>query len=247
MENIKIYVASHKKVDLSFLPDCYFPLQVGTSINGIIDETWINDNKGIGISEKNLEYNELTGAYWIWKNSDADIVGLCHYRRFFTDFLGRLDNLLFLHKKVLSQDSILELLNNSDAIVHKPTFFPFGNKRHFEKRSIGTKDLILARQIIKKYYPDYLKDCDKVLYSHFGHMFNMIITRKDIYNNMCKWMFDILFGLDKIISRRNEDLSRRLGMVGERLMDIWLIHNNVLLHECHCINTEKRTFEFLAL
>ena len=76
-----IYIVTHKDFNNPVNQKGYLPLQVGTDINGVINEDWETDNTGDNISSKNLSYNELTGLYWIWKNSKEDIVGLCHYRR----------------------------------------------------------------------------------------------------------------------------------------------------------------------
>ena len=45
----------------------------------LIDEPHSVDN----IDGRNPWYCELTGLYWLWKNSDAYYVGLEHYRRYF--------------------------------------------------------------------------------------------------------------------------------------------------------------------
>ena len=49
--------------------------------------TWIKDNEGINISNKNKNFGTLTSHYWLWKNklddySDEDWIGINHYRRF---------------------------------------------------------------------------------------------------------------------------------------------------------------------
>ena len=77
---MKIYVAMHKKFDLGFKSDLYEPLLVGSYNKK--DKEILRDDKGENISSKNENYCELTGVYWIWKNSKENIVGLCHYRRF---------------------------------------------------------------------------------------------------------------------------------------------------------------------
>lgn len=46
---------------------------------------YIGDNTGDNISLRNPNYCELTGLYWAWKNLKCDYIGLCHYRRYFTN------------------------------------------------------------------------------------------------------------------------------------------------------------------
>lgn len=41
------------------------------------------DNTGDNISDRNRQMCELTAMYWIWKNADAEVVGIEHYRRRF--------------------------------------------------------------------------------------------------------------------------------------------------------------------
>jgi hypothetical protein len=68
----------------------------------------LTDTTNDNISNKNSMYCEMTAAYWIWKNSKEDIVGLEHYRRYFSN-----------KSEILSKDSINSLLSTNDIIVHK--------------------------------------------------------------------------------------------------------------------------------
>ena len=80
--NIKILVAHHKP-GLIISNDVYLPIHVGKSVSKV--ELGIQgDNVGDNISTLNPIYCEMTAAYWGWKNLEADYVGLCHYRRYFT-------------------------------------------------------------------------------------------------------------------------------------------------------------------
>ena len=63
---MKIFVISHKKVELN-IPNDYQILSVG-KYDGKIDG-FLSDQDLESISEKNKSYCELTGHYWIWKNS----------------------------------------------------------------------------------------------------------------------------------------------------------------------------------
>lgn len=61
----------------------YCPLQVGKSIENF--PGFLRDNTGNNIAIKNENYCELTAQYWAAKNRNADVKGLVHYRRFFSN------------------------------------------------------------------------------------------------------------------------------------------------------------------
>ena len=85
MENskkIQLYVITHSEELIRQIrnDEVYTPLFVGRNGKenfGFCSDDSCEDN----ISSKNRDYCELTGLYWMWKGSDADIIGLCHYRR----------------------------------------------------------------------------------------------------------------------------------------------------------------------
>lgn len=70
MNDLDIYVATHKKVENCInLDGCYKYLFVGAN-NHTDTYGYICDNDGSdSISEKNSTYCELTGLYWMWKNA----------------------------------------------------------------------------------------------------------------------------------------------------------------------------------
>ena len=80
--NIKIAIAYHKPA-LILRGKNFIPLHVGKSISDYQLDI-LKDNTGDNISERNPLYCELTGIYWLWKNTTADYKGLMHYRRIFT-------------------------------------------------------------------------------------------------------------------------------------------------------------------
>ena len=95
MENdkIKLLVCCHKDTSV---PDheLYLPIQVGSEL-AKFSLDMEHDNKCLGedcpnISKLNPIYCEMTAVYWAWKNirkiyPNLEYVGLCHYRRYFTD------------------------------------------------------------------------------------------------------------------------------------------------------------------
>lgn len=62
----------------------YIPIQVGAKFSDN-DLGIQRDDVGDNISHFNPYYSELSATYWLWKNkTDADYIGLFHYRRFLT-------------------------------------------------------------------------------------------------------------------------------------------------------------------
>ena len=82
-KTIKVHVLHYKEKQILDLPAIYSHLVCGAAINETTTE-FNKDNSGDNISSRNKYFSELTGIYWVWKNTSSDIVGFCHYRRFFT-------------------------------------------------------------------------------------------------------------------------------------------------------------------
>ena len=80
--NTELYIATHKPIKFT-LPLIYQWVQVNATRSGQWDGYLHDDDGPESISYKNSSYCELTVLYRIWKESKADIVGLCHYSRFF--------------------------------------------------------------------------------------------------------------------------------------------------------------------
>lgn len=243
---MKMYVIAHKKIELlPDLPDNYMRLQVGTSITGKFNGTWNYDNIGENISEKNPSYNELTGLYWIWKNSKEDIVGLCHYRRYFVTYLGKIKNLLFNQKSnFIDEKYIKDKLEKYDIILHNKTFFKEGNAEQFRKTQKHPEDIDIIKQIITEKYPEYKDSFNKIMRSKTCHLLNVFICKKEIIDEYCKWLFDILFEFESRLDKSGEkDFSRRMGMIGERLFDVWILQNKLKVCECCMINTERNDWK----
>ena len=83
--DVGIYVVTHKdvKLDPAVLPEGYKIIHAGHAI-AKKEFGYLGDDTGENISRLNLYLNEITALYWMWKNTSHSIIGLCHYRRFFT-------------------------------------------------------------------------------------------------------------------------------------------------------------------
>ena len=115
--NTKIIVVTHKKYDDIYHDSIYIPVEVG-AINREKHYYENIDCTGDNISEKNYCYCELTGLYWAWKNLDYDILGLCHYRRYFSQSRFELND---KKHNILKQADIEKVLSQNDIILPKTT------------------------------------------------------------------------------------------------------------------------------
>ena len=83
-----VYVITHKPFRYADkLPSGYLPMMVGANSNANPDN-YLADNTLENISDKNPYYCELTGLYWIWKNSASENVGLALSTLFLQHSIG---------------------------------------------------------------------------------------------------------------------------------------------------------------
>lgn len=230
---MKIYVATHKKCNMPSNP-LYIPLHVGAYNKENFD--YLTDDTGINISNKNCNYCELTGIYWIWKNDQSNIVGLTHYRRYFFkyDFTNKYSNLL-------EEDDIQKLLKNFDLIVPKKYYIAKYNL--FEQYTLlhNINDLNVCKEIINEKFPEYLDSFNVVMKRNYFYPYNMVITQKDNFDEYCNWLFSILFALEKRIDISSYDSynARVFGFLSERLFNVWLEKNNKKVYECPVYNIDE--------
>lgn len=225
----EVYIATHKAYDFPCI-EPYIPIHVGKE-NSLLDLGIIGDNTGDHISHLNSSFCELTALYWMWKNSEAKILGLVHYRRYFVNQQGEL----------LTTNDISQLAENHIWVAKRNQFFKvkkfFGLR--FSKKAISVKehyekdhylaDFMLLRQIIEKNSPEYIKAFDCLSNSIKGiSLFNMFVMHKIWLDKYCNWMFKILFELEKEldISSYNSYQKRIFGFLSERLFNVFLLHHN---------------------
>lgn len=200
-------------------------------------EGFLSDDVGINISEKNKNYCELTGLYWIWKNSDFEYVGLIHYRRLFLNHRtpGRLTPVIKyipLEHRLLTANTVIKILRVKDIILPLKIAFAYSVKEEYE-RAHYKKDLELARQGIKHLAPDYLETFDKVMNRKYLHPYNMFVAKKALIDRYCEWLFSILEYIESKIDMGGYDQYQRrvYGFLAERLFNVWIEKNKLTVAE----------------
>ncbi|GEA30043.1 DUF4422 domain-containing protein [Clostridium diolis] len=244
----KIVIATHKKYRMPS-DDIYLPLHVGaegkTDAEGNeLDFGYEKDNSRENISQLNSSFCELTGLYWAWKNLDYEYVGLVHYRRHFS--MTRKSNEPF--ENVLTYEELAPLLKKYKVFVPSKRKYYIESLYSHYKHTHYSEQLDKTREIISIKYPDYLASYDRIVKQSYGYMFNMMIMRKDYFDNYCSWLFDINFKLNQELEMPELSFfqGRFYGRVSEIIFNVWLDYQITIgtikkneIKEIPCIHMEK--------
>ena len=242
--SIKIFTFYHKNAPVLIQDDIYCPIMAG---NAFVENSSIQgDDTGDNISAKNKNYCELTGIFWAWRNMKENIVGSCHYRRYFTakpePFLYKLKRLLYIplgmYKKrygliytskvpyflpgIINKEEICHLMSEYDAILPQARKLRYTVEEHY-RRYHRIDDLKLLEQIIAQKYPDYMEAFCTILNSNRLYANNMFILHNNHYQEFMEWWFDILFEFEQRIdmSQYTGYQGRIIGFIAERLLNVW--------------------------
>ena len=235
---IKIFSTQRidKKADL-FDCETIIPVRCGAVYDKTDGNGILGDNTGENISEKRMTFCELTTQYWAWKNVDADYYGFCHYRRYFS-FSDKkyesdgwetvVDN--YIDKKTekkysITDESIEKALGDCDVLLPTPIKLEnVGMKNVMEQYDSGVfldkKHLEITLDIIKELYPETYESAKAFFYGNKLFLCNMMVMKKELFFEYSKWLFDIVFELEKRIdmSDFSEERKRTPGHVAERLL-----------------------------
>lgn len=178
-------------------------IQVGAALTNQRLENAVYDCDGDSISEKNKQYCELTGLYWIWKHATEDYVGLCHYRRHFLlpdDWAERMDQ------------------NDVDVILPVPLYVSPNLADNFRGRH-AAKEWDCMMLYLKENLPE---DYAKASTFFMGNLYspcNMLIATRKVIDELCAWMFPILDAVVEKSGVEEQSYDNRYpGFLSERLI-----------------------------
>ncbi len=235
-KNFCVYVVTHKDAKLSALPEGYKIIHAG---HAQAAETFgdVTDDIGDNISTLNLYLNEVTALYWMWKNTSHDVIGLNHYRRFFTAS----NDTSFAVEKILSRSQAEEILRDYDIIV---------TKSDLSRLPVSCWQMMVSdpkleqfvNEIFRKHIalkqPNYLDAFDHMSQAFTGFQYEIFITRRKIFDAYCEWLFSFLLDVtDEVFARTNIrqiDNPRKYRIISffaERLMTVWLRKSRVQIKQ----------------
>ena len=230
--NCKIIVCCHKD-DIRVDQEPYQPIQVGKAL---CDQNLgiVGDDTGDNISAKNRSYCELTGLYWAWKNlKDVDVIGLCHYRRYF-DFHNQSLSILpytkfskeqFVKLDFSVPDDIVDTVNRG-AVVAPRVMNNVGSLYdeycicHISE-DLRTLEAVVAEKSEQKYIDAF----NKVMHlTHKPMCYNMFVMNWKDFDRYSTWLFGILEEVEKRIDITNYSpvQKRVFGYMAERLFNVWV-------------------------
>lgn len=207
------------------MPEWITPIQVGAALceERVAD---ILDCDGDNISKKNGNYSELTALYWIWKNlllpkretDQNEYFGLVHYRRILE----------------LTRDDVLKLTdNNVDVVLPYPMMYRPDIEAHHE-RYLAEVDWEALVSAIEELQPEYAVKLREVLKQQYLYNYNIMLARKEVLEEYCKWLFPILERTEELSAPKGEDRQDRyIGYMGETLATLYFMVNRDRLNITH--------------
>lgn len=193
--------------------------------NYILDDTFEN------VSRLNNLIGDLTGLYWVWKNTKDEFVGVNQYCRFYDDY--ELQN--------------LKLDNNT---IYVSNFVNFGNLSVWDQytywhTNVGIK--MLYEVISTKKIPITESMANAMYFYNRLSTCNSFFSHRILFDKICNLIFDILFelyeGSKYTIEHIQHDMhknkpndKRLLAFLMERILNIiyhnvsYLLGNNIKIH-----------------
>jgi hypothetical protein len=252
MSNVKILVIVNERDKMKFVKndEIYDPIQTGKAISNV-DLGFQGDDTGDNISTKNPGYADLTALYWAWKNlKNIDYIGFNHYRRYFKfssyPFVPPVETCSIEYlANIKNHNFRLEYLGKYDMILTKPLRFHYTiSDKH--AISFNVNNYLLLKKIINDLFPDYYYTfCNIMEHSHKASMFNLFITKWEIFDDYCKWLFAILKEYEKYANMDEYTIiqfdKRIYGGIGEHLLPVYAKKNKlktkyypvILFHDDH--------------
>lgn len=248
--DIKIFVSHRIDLDSETIDNpLYIPVRCGAVYDERENVDMLGDDTGDNISEKRMSFCEYTVMYWAWKNIKADYYGLCHYRRYlsFSDKdikgnalkQGLLDSMADINIQqcnLTDTDAMIEGIKTADAIV------PY--EYHMIRDWLPSSVCKTVREQWETYCASYLKAKHfdyllELIEKHAPHMlsaaksymngvhfrgFNCFVMKRELFNELCEFVFPILFEFDDTISKEHfsSTQKRAVGYAGEWLFSIFV-------------------------
>lgn len=173
---------------------------------------FIFDDTGDNISHLNYWFGQLTGLYWVWKNTNEEIIGTNTYRLFWGDYFLKNNfesNTLYVPNPMDVRNCVSQNANVQNIYEHYEYCHGSTGLKLLEKLSNHNRILLDSRMI------DDLKN------DYLMNSFNMFISERKIFDKICSILFDTLFEFFKKYQEQEIlGQERILDFLSERILHI---------------------------
>lgn len=196
----------------------------------ILDDTLKN------ISHLNPLLGDLTGLYWIWKNTDDEFVGTNQYRRFYDD----------------QQLKDLVLDQNTLYVSHFLKFTTSAWNQYIGSHGVVGMDL-LKKAIQLKTVNINESMFDSLWHTNSLSSCNTFFAHRNLFNKTCEILFEIIFELYRgskylleyvqkdIHAGRHITDKRLLAFLAERILNIMYINNRYYFGNINIVSLKYYT------
>lgn len=146
-----------------------------TFSNFLLDDTEKN------ISYLNHTFGDLTGLYWVWKNTSDEFVGVNQYRRFWCE------------------NEVNSIIPDNNIVYIGGPFYPGCSALDMHIRWHGNLAINTLRSLTKN--PDYIfrsKDIDYLGKIYAQSQCNMFFCHRYLFDKLCSVLFEIIFDVFRI-------------------------------------------------
>lgn len=229
--NLNLYCNTHSTIDPLHTQANQKTLVNGASLlsdddrSVCLKKNYILDNTFQNISSMNPLLGDLTGLYWVWKNTTDEWVGVNQYCRFY-------------------DDDQLKNINYDSKTIYVSHFVDFGRANIWEQYSYFHTDLgikILVKAIEMGTVPITIPMMERMLEVRQLSTCNSFFAHRQLFNKLCEVLFNIIFELYEGVkycieyvqlgshSGRSHTEKRLLAFMAERILTLIYYHSSYFL------------------
>lgn len=208
-EDLAIYAVKNHRDKPLRTPPVLQPYEIPLQAGAALTEqrlAELTDHTGDNISLKNRQYCELSGTYWVWKNTCHPWTGIEHYRR-----------------RLLVTPELLT--DGVDAILPLP-YLCWPNEASQFRRFVGGEVLQALLKALRDLHPGEFEAYRAILYGPHQYTYNLLCARRAVFEDYCAWFFQITEHMETMADTVPAlKTTRALSYVAEVLTNIYFLSN----------------------
>lgn len=218
-----IYIVKHKEYN-NPVPKGYKEIGVG--------DLFVDKPKGEDIEYLNPHINEVTAYFDLWKNTKDKFIGVCHYRRFFTE-----------NGQPISTHRVNAILNDHDMIV-APKYKYTNSLYHALRVDLAPGlEIELYNKYLAKIYMREPKFHEYMMRNNEFYPREMMITKRETFDKFCEELFATIKPIakeyreeymnDAEVAKKN---PRIIGFITERFFSYLIAKNSYKVYEMEILD-----------